>query len=113
MLFYFTLFLAFFYFKVYRVRASVESATVLRHLETFMALGAGLALLVFGFLTLSWYLVLIASIVFFLLSALMIVAIQLGIFVDGQPLIGMDFIFKLMLPLSIIIVALSAAIIIL
>jgi len=107
-LFYVTLFLVFFYLKVYRVRASVESATAFRQLETFVTLGAGLALLVFGFLTLSWYLVLVPALLFFLISALMIVAIQLGIFVDGKPIIGMDFIFKLMLPLSVIIVILTA-----
>ena len=94
MLFYLTLFLAFVHLKIFRVRIGQEKIGAVIAVEGIISIIALLSLLVFGFMNLAWYIVLIAAVVFFIASALMVVAVQLGIFVDGQPVLVMSTVYK-------------------
>jgi len=47
-----------------------------------------------AFLEYEWYIVLAMSILFFIIAALLITVVQLGIFMDGKPLIGMHRVYK-------------------
>jgi len=111
MMFYLTMFLGFFYLKVFRVRRLHEGPSIPTYTAGFFAISSLLVLIVFGLINMTWYIVLIFAFAFFIISALMISAVQLGMFKDGKPILVMAQIYNLMLPLSIIIVALTATII--
>jgi len=113
MLFYFTLFLAFVYFKIFRVRRELEVPTTFENIESLVTLATIAGLVVFGFMHFTWYILLIAGFVFFLMAAVMVSAVQLGMFVDGKPILVISQVFKLMLPLALVILALTAATILL
>jgi len=113
MLFYFTLFLSFVYFKIFRVRRKLEVPTTFENIESLVTLTAIFTLLVFGFMNMTWYILLIVSFVFFLMAAVMVTAVQLGMFVDGKPILVISQVFKLMLPLAVVIIALTASTILL
>jgi len=96
MLFYFTLFLTFFYFKVARVHKKEErlsSGVVIQHI--IVAVSA-LLLYRYGFANFSLLAILLFSFLFFIVAALMVTAVQVGIFVKGKPLFGVGLLFKLM-----------------
>ncbi len=96
MLFYFTLFLLFLYFKLARVHKKEERVHQgIVALHGFVALMA-LLLYGYGFTHFSLWAVLLVSFLFFIVAALMITAVQVGIFVEGKPLFGMGLLFKLM-----------------
>ena len=113
MLFYLTLFFGFVYFKIFRVRREMEVPTTFENLESLFALSAFIAVVIFGFITMSWYLVLIWAFVFFLMAAVMVSAVQLGMFVDGKPILVISQVYKLMLPLALTIIVLSGSTILL
>ncbi len=104
MLFYLTLFLAFLHLKIFRVRVKEEKMGAVITGEGIINVLALVSLLVFGFMNLSWYFVLIASIVFFIVAALMVVAVKLGIFVDGKPVLVMSMIYKITPLLAMVVV---------
>ncbi len=108
MLFYITLFLGFLYLKIFRVRVGQEKIGAIIVSEGFLSILALISLLAFGFMTLPWYFVLGASLVFFIAAALMVVAVQLGIFVDGKPVLVMSTLYKIT-PLIAITVVLGTA----
>jgi hypothetical protein len=96
MLFFLTLFLIFFYFKLARVHKKEErlsSFIVVQHV--LMALSV-LFLYQYGFEHFSLWVIIFFSFLFFILVALMVTAVQLGIFIEGKPLFGITFLFKLM-----------------
>jgi glucan phosphoethanolaminetransferase (alkaline phosphatase superfamily) len=90
MLFYFTLFLAFLYFKIARVNKKEERQTSRMLTQNFVVAISTTALLVYGISHIEWYLLILSSFIFFISAALMITAIQLGIFVDGKPTIKLS-----------------------
>ena len=108
MLFYFTLFLLFLYQKIARVRYKEEKRTVTITLQNLFVTLLAVNVVFFGVLHTPWYLLVLLSFLFFIVSALMITAIQLGIFVDGKPLFGMRMVYKLLPFLTAIMLALSA-----
>ncbi len=95
MLFYITLFLGFLYLKIFRVRIGQEKIGAKIVGEGIISIVALIALLGFGFMNLTWYFVLVAALVFFIAAALIVVAVQLGIFVDGQPVLVMSTVYKI------------------
>ncbi len=105
MLFYLTLFLGVFYFKIFRVRRIQEKKVLSARTEAFFANSALLSLVVYGFMTQAWYLVALAAILMNIMVSLMIAAVQLGIFVDGKPLLKLSHAYKAMPFLALSVVA--------
>ena len=107
MLYYFTLFLVFLYFKVARVHKKEEKlqrAIVFQHI--LVAISA-LLLYGYGFLNLGLFSVITASVVFFIVAALMVTAVQLGIFIDGKPQFGISKLYRFLPLVSILIILFS------
>ncbi len=104
MLFYLTLFLGLLYFKVFRVRRKQEKTLFWIKAEGFFTNSAILGLIVFGFMTQTWYIMLIALVLMSIIASLIITAVQLGFFVDGKPIFGISKLYTLMplLALSVI-----------
>jgi len=110
MLFYLSTFLLFLYFKISRVHKRDEKGTLLISLGHTIVLVSLVSIYVYGFINIEWYFILLSSLVFFIIAALIITALQLGIFVDGKPLFGMRKVYKLLPVLTLAIVTLSAII---
>jgi len=111
MLFYITLFLIFLYFKIARVHKKEERVTlpiVLLHLLVFLST---ISLYTYGFQECNTVTLLVVSFLFFVVAALIITTIQLGIFIDGKPLLGINKVFKFMPILTGIIVLLVVALV--
>ena len=96
MLFYITLFLIFLYFKIARVHKK-EEKTTLFIVTQYVAVGLSTFFLYnHGFQNFSILAILSFSFIFFITVALMVTTVQLGIFIDGKPLFGINRLFKLM-----------------
>jgi hypothetical protein len=108
MLFYITLFLIFLYFKIARVHKKEERLTVSTILLHLVVLLSTVSIYIFGFQYHDLVAVLLFSFLFFIIVALMIVTIQLGIFIDGKPLLGINMVYKFM-PILAGIIAISTA----
>jgi len=96
MLFYFTLFLVFLYFKIARVHKKEERLTNGVYFQHALVALTTLVLYRYGFEHFTLWLVLLFSFLFFIVVALMVAAVQIGIFVEGKPLFGVGLLFKLM-----------------
>ncbi|WP_457747603.1 hypothetical protein [Sulfurimonas sp.] len=107
MLFYFTIFLIFLYYKVARVYKKEENFTRLIYAQNMLVAISAFALYIYGFKHFNSYAIVGVSLFSFIVSALMITAIQLGIFVDGKPLFGISRLYKIMPLLALIIAVLS------
>ena len=96
MIFYTSLFLAFLYFKIARVYKKEEKANtnfLIQNILLAIAIGA---LLAYGFTHEKWYIVILVSYLFFILSSLLVSAVQLGIFIDGKPFVKISHLYKMM-----------------
>ena len=96
MLFYLILFLILFYFKLARVHKKEEQLTGFFLLQHAVIAISTLFLYRYGFLHFSLWSIAFFTFLFFILSALIVTAVQIGVFVEGKPLFGMDLLFKLM-----------------
>jgi len=96
MLFYLTLFLIFLYFKIARVHNKEERLNNLVVVQYIVVSVSALLLYNYGFSHQSLWVVLLFSFLFFIVAALMVTVVQLGIFIDGKPLFGVGLLFKLM-----------------
>jgi len=94
-MFYITLFFSFLYFKIYRVRMQQEKVKPLVKVVGLFTNILSIILIIIGLFTQPWYGVLLASMLFFIMAALMIAAVQLGVFVDGKPVLVLGHIYKL------------------
>jgi signal transduction histidine kinase len=94
MVFYFSLFLSFLYFKIARVYYKEEKTNFYMWLQHSLVAVSVLALLVYGFVNLSWYIVLIVAFLFFIFAALVVSAIQVGVFIDGKPFVKLSHLYK-------------------
>lgn len=110
MLFYLSSLLIFIYFKIARVHKKEEILKLPVLLQHILVALSAFVVYYYGFTQISWYLVLLSSLIFFILAALMITAVQLGIFVDGKPQLGISSIYKYLPVLTSLIIALSAII---
>jgi len=111
MFFYLTLFLTFFYFKLARVHKKEERLTNLIVTQHIVVAISTFFLYSYGFEHLALWAILVFSFLFFIIAALMITAVQVGIFVEGKPLFGVGDLFKLMPILTGLIVTLVLIII--
>ena len=95
-MFYFELFLIFLYFKITRVHRKEEKHTLVY--KTFDLIVALVALYTFtiGFLFYGIITTLLSGFLFFIVAALMVTAVQVGIFFDGKPLIGIAKVYRLL-----------------
>ena len=108
MLFYPTLFLLFLYFKIARVHKKEEKANQLVNIQHILVTLSALSLFAYGFTHLAWYMIIITSLLFFIVAALLITAIQLGVFIDGKPQFGISKVYTFLPALTFSIMALSA-----
>jgi hypothetical protein len=110
MLFYTTLFLIFIYFKLARVHKKEEQSSQKTYtLHAIVALSA-IALYGYGIDNYSFLTIVIISFLFFIVAALMVTAVQVGVFVDGKPFIKMSNLYKAMPILSAVIAIFTLAI---
>jgi len=107
MLFYLTIFLIFLYFKVARVYKKEENFTRLIYAQNMLVAISAFALYIYGFNHLNTYMILGVSLLSFIVTALIITTIQLGIFIDGKPLMGISKFYKFMPFLALLIAVLS------
>lgn len=103
MVFYFSLFLAFLYFKIARVYKKEEKTNTNFVVQNIVVAIAVALLLIYGFRHESWYMVLLVGYIFFIMASLMVSAVQLGIFIDGKPFIKISHLFKMMALFGILI----------
>lgn len=105
-MFYAVLFLAFLYFKiiqVYQKEERVSSADKAQYVVTYAAIAS---LFTYGFMNEPIYLFAPVSLLFFIMAALIVTAVQLGIFVNGRPLMGLSRIYRYLPGLSLVLVVL-------
>ncbi|WP_345975072.1 hypothetical protein [Sulfurimonas sp. HSL3-7] len=105
MLFYPTLFLGLLYFKIFRVRRKLEKKAVGTTLEGFFANTALAVIVLFGSLSEPWYLLLTTVVGMNIMASLMVTAVQLGIFIDGKPLLGLSQLYKVMPLLAMVVIS--------
>jgi len=105
MLFYLSLFLLFLYFKIARVHKKEEKFTTIILLQHIAVALSAFVVYIYGFTHFSPLALLTFSFLFFIISALIITTIQLGIFIDGKPLFGINKVFKFMPLLTIMILS--------
>jgi len=102
------LLLIFLYFKIARVYNKQESKSNVIYIQHGIVALCAFLVFAYAFNHFAWYSVLIMSWVSFMVAGLAITAVQIGIFVDGKPLLGVSFIFKYIYILTALIVFSSA-----
>jgi len=95
-MFYLALFLTFLYFKIARVHKKEEKLTTLHIVTHAVVAISAFAQLAYGFNNYGWIYVFIISFIFFIASALIVTAVQVGIFVEGKPFIKISTLHKSM-----------------
>jgi hypothetical protein len=103
MIFYLSLFFSFLYFKIARVYKKEEKSNMNFWIQNIIVAVAIIALLVYGFMNETWYVVLIAGCIFFIAASLMVSAVQLGIFIDGKPFVKISHLYKTLALLGMLI----------
>ena len=96
MFFYLSLFLIFLYFKLARVHKKEERLTTLVIVQHILVAISTLLLYQYGFAHYALWVIALFTFLFFIIAALMVTAVQVGIFVEGKPLIGIRLLFKLL-----------------
>jgi hypothetical protein len=86
-MFYIALFLIFLYFKIARVHKKEERVTNTHLASHIVVAVSAFAIFAYGFSNYSWVYMLIVAFIFFIAAALMVTAVQVGIFIDGKPFI--------------------------
>jgi hypothetical protein len=104
-MYFFALFLVFLYFKIARVHKKEEALSLGVTVQHIIVAICAFVLFGYGFAHYSILEVLLLSFVFFIAAALMVTAVQLGIFVDGKPVLGISKVYKFM-PLLTLLIAL-------
>jgi len=99
MLFFPTIFLLFLYFKIARVHIKMEKQTFLIKTLHFFVFLSAVLIYEYGFHYINPYAVISVSFIFFVITALMVTAVQVGIFIDGKPLIGIEKVYKNFMPI--------------
>jgi len=95
MIFYSALFLSFFYFKIARVYTKEEKRNVNMFVQNVIVAVAIAALLYYGFTQEQWYMVIIVSWLFLIVSSLIVSAIQVGVFVGGKPVVKISYLYRI------------------
>ncbi len=76
----------------------MQTSIAIQHLLVF---GSAVVLYMYGLSTYAWYFVVVSSFLFFIIAALIVTAVQLGIFIDGKPQFGISKVYKFFPLLSI------------
>jgi len=103
MVFYSALFLSFFYFKIARVYKKEEKSNTNMLVQNLIVFVAILALFYYGFTQEQWYMVVITSWLFLIVSSLIISAIQVGVFLNGKPFVKISHLYKVSAPIGMLI----------
>ena len=103
MIFYLSLFFSFLYFKIARVYKKEEKTNSNFWIQNIIVAVAIIALLVYGFMNETWYVLLIVAYLFFIAASLMVSAVQLGIFIDGKPFVKISHLYKTLALLGMLI----------
>ena len=109
MIFYFTLFLAFLYFKIARVHRKEERMQNSMRVQNLIVGLTILSLFIYGARHLEWYVFVPFLFLFATIASLMVTTIQLGIFIDGKPLLGITEVYKKLPLLSLLIITGTAS----
>ena len=104
------LYMLFFYFKLARVNKKEEVLTPLTGVSHLAALVAAFLLYRYGFAHYSATVIGVTSLLFFIAAALNITAVQLGIFKDGKPLLGITRLYQFMPVISGLLLAYGIAV---
>jgi len=108
MLFSISLLFLLIYFKIARVHKKEEKLNPLMIMQHILFSLSTVATLAYGALNIEWYIILILSVLFSVIASFLVTAIQLGIFVDGKPIFGLQKLYKFLPLLSLVIILLSA-----
>ncbi len=82
------------YFKIARVHKKEEKSNSAIMIQHAVVAIAALLFYILAFQSGNYLTIVVESLVSFILAALAITAVQLGIFVDGRPLFGLSHIYK-------------------
>jgi hypothetical protein len=99
-MFYFSLFLIFLYFKIARVHKKEEASSPIILVQHIIVALSAIAIYSYGFSHFDIIKIIAVSFLFFIVAALIITAIQLGVFVDGKPILGISKVYKFLPVLS-------------
>ena len=91
---YLSILLIFIYFKIARVHYKEEELTPLWIVQHVVVLMVSVLIFVYAFEHMSWYVLAGVSFVSFIAAAMLVTAVQLGIFIDGKPLFGMKVVYQ-------------------
>ena len=105
---YVMIFLTFIYFKIARVHKKEEECTTFWKVQHSIVALVALLTFIYAFSHWVWYEVLVVSFLSFVLAGMLIAAVQLGIFVDGKPLLGMKHVYKNSIYLTLVLCCLCA-----
>jgi len=105
---YIMIFLIFIYFKIARVHYKEEKSNLLWKVQHFTVAIIAILTYTYAFSHTTWLSILIASLFSFISAGLLITAVQLGIFIDGKPLFGMDKVYKNTIYLTLLLACMSA-----
>ncbi len=107
MMLYMTIQLLFIYFKIARVHKKEEEINLFWKVQHSIVALAALLTFIYAFSHWTWYVVIVVSLLSFVIAAMLITAVQLGIFVDGKPLFGMKAVYKYSIYLTLLLCCLS------
>ncbi|SFV52810.1 hypothetical protein MNB_SM-7-14 [hydrothermal vent metagenome] len=96
MLYFSALFFSFLYFKIARVYKKEEKVTKAIIIQNSIVGVAILLLLVYGIIYKTWYITLLVAYLFFIVAALIVSAVQVGVFLDGKPFVKISHLHKSM-----------------
>ena len=86
--------LIFLYFKIARVHKKEEKLNLVWKIQHILVFIVALLTFVYAINHMEWYVLVLVSLLSFIVSGILITAVQLGIFVDGKPLFGMHIVYK-------------------
>jgi len=105
---YLMIFLIFIYFKIARVHNKEEKSNLFWKIQHLVVATIAILTYIYAFNHIAWYAIVIVSFLSFISAAMLITAVQLGIFIDGKPLFGMDKVYKNTVFLTLLLVIFSA-----
>lgn len=101
MLFYCALFFSFLYFKIARVHKKEERLSPLFLVQHLVMAVSIVSLLSYGYMYENLYVFIPMLFVFATVASMLITAVQVGIFVDGKPVLGLRQIYRYLPLLSL------------
>jgi len=105
---YLMIFLIFLYFKIARIHNKEEKSNLFWKLQHLVVATVTILTYTYAFNHIAWYAIIIVSFLSFISAAMLIAAVQLGIFIDGKPLFGIEKVYKNTVYLALFLVFFSA-----